>query len=252
MMRASILGFAVACTAVAVAQDPIANPAAIPSTGQKGELVPSPFRAYTVVDDRYPPKVAGSTKADDRSAKDTTNKIHDPICEHGLNPVVAIFVRVDAKTLTAASGVSKLAIEMNKLMTIPDYRGNKLASFVVFLKVEGMPKSVTVTNPDKTQSTVELDAEYPDDEKRDQYATEIRDLASGLKSPNVVFALAPATSKAAASWGIDPADEVTVVFFNRIRVVDRWKFKAADGPTDDQIKTILATVESSVLGTSKP
>jgi hypothetical protein len=58
-------------------------------------------------------------------------------------------------------------------------------------------------------------------------------------------------SKAAAAWNIDAADEVTIVFFNRIRVVDRWKF-AADGPNDDQIKAILATVEESVLGTKKP
>jgi len=252
MMRACSLalgGFLLALAALA--QDPIVDPAKVASKGQKGEVVPAPFRAFMVVDDRYPPKVAGSMNPDDRSPKDTTNKIHDLICEHGLNPVVGVFIGKDVK-LTPASGVGKLATEMNKLMTLPDYRGNKLATFIIFMKVVGPQKSVTVTNPDKSQTMVELDAEYPDDENRDVYAKEIGDLANGIKAPNVVFGLAPATSKAAAAWSIDAADEVTVVFFNRIRVVDRWKFKAEDGPTDAEIKTILTTVEASVLGPKKP
>jgi hypothetical protein len=243
MLRACGLGlFGFILAFAATAQDPKED--VTKSKGQKGQVVPAPFRAYMVVDNRYPPKVPGSTNPDDRNPKDTTNKIHDLITEHGLNPVVAVFVRGDAKKLAAGGGgVGKLAIEMNKLMTLPEYRGNKLASFVTFLQIEGMQNTVTVT-----QTMVELDAEYPDDEKRDVYATDIRDLASGLKTPNVVFGLAPLKSKAAASWDIDPdMDGVTVVFFNRIRVVDRWKF-GADGPTDEQIKTIISTVEQSVLG----
>jgi hypothetical protein len=250
MMRACGLGLFAFVAAVSFGQDPLADVGKIASKGQKGELVPAPFRAYMVVDNRYPPKVAGSMNPDDRHPKDTTNKMHDLVAEHGLNPVVAVFVRADAKKL-ADTGVHKLAVEMNKLMTIPDYRGNKLASFVTFLRVEGMQKTETVVNPDKSKSMVELDAEYPDDEKRDVYATDIRDLASAIKAPNVVFGLAPLTSKAAAAWNIDEKDDVTVVFFNRNRIVDRWKF-GAEGPDDNQIKAILAAVEESVLGTKKP
>ena len=248
MMRACGLGLFILATTVSLAQDPIADVGKIPSKGQKGELVPAPFRAYMVVDNRYPPKVPGSMNPDDRHPKDTTNKMHDLITEHGLNPVVAVFVRGEAKQGT---GVDKLAVEMNKLMTIPDYRGNKLASFVTFLRVEGMQKAEKVTNPDKSETTVELDAEYPADEKRDVYATGIRDLASFVKAPNVVFSLAPLTSKAATAWNIDEKDDVTVVFFNRNRIVERWKF-GPEGPDDGQIKAILVAVEESVLGTKKP
>ena len=233
----------------AFAQDP-AQP--IASTGQKGELVPAAFRAYMVVDERFAPQVAGSKLPEDRDPKDCTDRIHDLVCEHGLNPVIAVFVREDAKKLTPTSGVGKLATEMNKLMTLPDYRGAKLAGFAIFLKVEGPQKSVTIVNPDKSQTVVELDAEYPDDEKRDQYALDIRDLASGFKAPNVVFGLAPAKSKAATAWAIADDDEVTVVIFNRIRVLNRWKFKADAGPTDDEIKQIIGTAEASVLGVKKP
>jgi hypothetical protein len=235
----------------ATAQEPKDAPKEIASTGQKGELVPAPFRAYIVVDDRFPLKVAGSTSPDDRDPKDRTNKIHDLVSEHGLNPVVAIFVRPEVK-LAADSGTAKLVSELNKLMTLPDYRGAKMAAFVIFLKVQGPQKSVTVVNQDQSKTMVELDAEYPDDEDRDKYAMEIRDLASQIKAPNVVFGLAPAKAKAATSWGIGDGDEVTVVVFNRIRIVNRWKFKADAGPTEDEIKQILGTVEQSVLGEKKP
>jgi len=244
--------FAAFLSLAASAQEPKSTAKEPASTGQKGELVPAPFRSYIVVDDRFPPRVAGSTNPDDRDPKNRTNKMHDLIGEQGLHPVLAVFVREDAKKLTPTGGVGKLAAEMNKLMTLPEYHGAKLASFVIFLKVEGPQKSVTLTNPDKTQTVVELDAEYPDDEKRDQYAGDIRDLAGGIKAPNVVFGLAPAKSKAAAAWAIADTDEVTAVLFDRIRVVNRWKFKADAGPTDDEIKAIIVAVEQTVLGDKKP
>jgi hypothetical protein len=161
-----------------------------------------------------------------------------------------VFVRADPAKL-GDTGVHKLASELNKLMTIPDYRGNKLAAFLTFLKIEGMLKSEKVKNPEGSETTVELDGEYPDDEKRDVHAKAIGDLANHIKAPNVVYGLAPATSKAAAAWNLGDKDEVTVVFFNRGRVVDRWTFDAA-GPDENQLKAILASVDASVLGTKKP
>lgn len=237
--------FGLAMAAAAAAQEPKA-PA---SAGKPGDFVPADFRAYIVADDRFPPLVNPPKSPDDRDPRDRTNKIHDLVIENGLAPVVAVFVRADPKDITPTSGAGKLAAALDKLL--PEYRGDKLAAFVVFLRLEGMPKSVTVKNPDGTEAVVELDAEYPDDENRDQYATAIRDLAAGVKAPNVVFALAPAKSKAAAAWGIGDADEVTVVIYNRLRVKNRWTFKAADGPTDAQVQEIVAATEEMVGGKKK-
>lgn len=310
MMRACALGFfALFVMVAAAAGEPEVDPAKVASKGQKGEVVPAPFRAYIAVDDHVPANINDHVKATEvfldaikirdrtdrrkfitektrefetqlsNAKKDPTDvakltrefqtsldewftaftarnhadSMHDPICEYGLNPYVAIFVRGDAKQLTATSGVSKLAAALNGLVTDPnpnavDFRGSKFATAVIFLRVDGMQKSIVVTNPDKSQSTVELDAEYPDDEKRDVYADDIRNLAKEIKAPNVIYGLAPSNSKAATAWGIGANDEVTVVFVNRIRVIDRWTFKLADGPTDAEIKTILSTVESTVLG----
>lgn len=237
------LGLLGATLAAATSQQP-----KTPAVPKKGELIPSPFRSYIVVDDRYPPKVAGSNNPDDRDPKDRTNKMHCLVCENGLNPVAVIFIREDAKKLSPTGGIGNLAQGLNKLQSEPEFRGAKLGAFAIFLKIEGMPKSVTVTNADKSQTTIDLDAEYPDDEKRDVYAGEIRDLASGIKAPNVVFGLAPAASTAAKSWGIADTDEITVVVYNHFRIVKRWTFKADPGPTDDEVKQILDTVKKSVRG----
>lgn len=231
--------------AAATAQQPKAPP---PSTAKPGEVVPSTFRAYVVVDDRFPPKVNPPVKPEDRDPRDRTNKMHCLVCENGLSPVVAVFVRADASKIGGESGVVKLAKEIDRI--IPDYRADRLAGFVAFLKIQGMPKTVTVTDADGKSTAIELDAEYADDEKRDVYATEIRDLVKAAKTPSVPFTLAPANSKATAAWGIKPEDEVTVVIYNRLRVANRWTF-GADGPNDAQVKEIIAATEKMITGMEK-
>lgn len=263
-----VLGL-VAAAVAASAQNP-------PSSGTKpGDILPSTFRAFLVTDDRFPPKVSPPTKPEDRDPRDRTSKIHCLVCENGQSPVVTIFVRADAKNLGGGSGVAKLAQAVNRL--IPQYRGDRLAGFVVFLKLEGVAKdfenakiTTTVKNPDdtktaidvaygKTEKTVtitdpkkqvtqtELGFEYPDDERRDALAAEVRDFAAEVKAPNVPFGLAPASSKANQAWGIGEKDEVTVIIYNRLRVAKRWTFDAK-GPTDEQIKEIVAATEEMITG----
>lgn len=214
------------------------------STAQPGQVVPATFRAYMVADDRFPPKVNPPVTADDRDPRDRTSKMHCLVCENGLSPVVAVFVRPDPAKLKGG-GVAKLAAAVNQI--VPDYRADRLAGFVQFLQIEGMPKSVSLPSPDGTQTEVDLDAEYPDDEKRDQYATDIRDLATATKAPNIVFGLAPVKSKATDAWGIGPKDEVTVVIYTRLRVAKRWTFDA-NGPTDEQVAEIIAATEEMITG----
>jgi hypothetical protein len=228
--------------AVAAAQEP-----KVESTAQPGQVVPATFRAFLVADGRFPPKVSPPVKAEDRDPRDRTRKMHDLVGENGLSPVVAVFVRADPKAL-ADSGVTKLVQAVDK--KIPDYRSDKLAGFVQFLRIEGMAKSITLTNPDGTTKVVELDAEFPDDEKRDVHADEIAQLAKAAAAPNVPFGLAPAMGKAAAAWGVKAEDEVTVVIYSRLRVAKRWTFPAA-GPTDEQIAEIVKETEAMIAGIGK-
>ncbi|MBX9580747.1 MAG: hypothetical protein K2X87_10605 [Gemmataceae bacterium] len=225
--------------AASAAQDP---KAAGPSRAKPGEPVPATFRAYLVTDDRFPPKVNPPAKPDDRDPRDRTGKVHCLVCETGLSPAVAVFVKADPKALGPDSGVVKLAARLNKL--IPQYRADRMAAWVHFLRLDGPPKAVPVPGAD---APVELDAEYPDDERRDEYAREVRDLAKAADAPNVPFGLAPAKGKMVDAWGIGPDDEVTVILFNRLKVANRWTFKA-DGPTPAQIDEIAAAVAAAVEG----
>jgi hypothetical protein len=238
-----LCGLLAAATALS-AQEPKDQPAA--AGAQPGKPVPSPFRAYMVADDRFPPKANPPVTADDRDPRDRTAKLHCLVCENGLSPVVAVFVRTDAAKLKD-SGVAKLAAAVNGLILKEEYRADRVAGFVQFLKIEGMPKAITLTDPDGSQMMVELDAEYPDDEQRDVYAADIRDLATATKAPNVVFGLAPVKSRATDAWEIGAADEVTVVIYNRLRVEGRWKF-GATGPTDAQVAEIVAATEAMITG----
>lgn len=218
------------------------------------DVVAATFRAQMVVDDRFPPKVNPPVKPEDRDPKDRTNKLHCLVCENGLSPMVAVFVRAPLASevngqrqlvVGADSGLGRL-IKATDLF-LPKYRGDKLSGFVMFLQLEGGKKTVKVTQPDGSVATEELDLEYPDDEKRDIYAKEIKDFSNVVKTPTLPFGLAPVKSKAITDWKITDADEVTVVIYNRLRIVQRWSLKAAD-IGDDKIKEILAATETMITG----
>ncbi len=263
-----MLALLLAGAALARSQEPKAT-----SGTKPGDVIPGPFRAFMVVDDRFPPKKTPPVKAEDRDPRDRTNKIHDLVSENNQGPVAAVFIRADPKAL--GPGVTKLIQALDKL--IPEYRGDRMAGFVMFLRAQGVAKdfedttiSTTLKNPDDTKTGVEvaygkelksvtitdpkgnrvkedLNFEYPDDEQRAAHADAIRTYASGVKAPNVPFGLAPVRSKATEAWGLAEGDEVTVVIYNRLRVAGRWTFKA-EGPTDEQIQQIVAAVKEMITG----
>lgn len=261
-----LLGLLLATAALSRARD---EPAA---GGKAGDVIPATFRMFLVVDDRFPPKVSPPVKPEDRDPRDRTNKIHCLVCENGLSPMVAVFVRAEAKDLQPTGGVARLIQSVNKL--IPEYRGDKLSGFVAFLKTGSVADdfknvniSTAIKNADDSKATVdvaygqnekvvtitekagktqtELNFEYPDDEQRNTWAGDIRALSNAVKAPNLPFGLAPISSKLTEAWGLAANDQVTVVIYNRYRIVKRWTFDA-NGPTDAQLKEITAAIEEMV------
>lgn len=238
-MRLSVLcliGVAVllACAGLAAtAQEPKTTPKA-------GELIPSTFRSFLVTDGRYPPM----------DPRNRAGKVHCLVCENGLAPVVAIFVRSDPDSLAPDSGVANLIKKTNSL--IPKYRADKLGAFVDFLRLEGGTKDVTVkTKQDDgsaIESKVQEDKEYPDEplENREKAVESIRKFAEALNVPNIPFGLAADKSKAATQWGIDENKAVTVVVYYRMRQVGKYSF---DNPADvSEAKTaeILKLIEDEI------
>lgn len=243
-----------ACLTTA-AQDP-------PAPGAKGELppdvIPATFRMFLVTDKRFEPLkdaegkfLKGPGGKEVPSPKNREGKIHCLVCEYGLNPVVAIFVRADAKMLGPDDGVGKLVKGVDAL--IPKYRADKLAAFVAFLRLEGGTKTVTIkvkaADGSEVEEKVEQDLEYPDDEKRDVYANDVRDLANGLNVPNIPFGLAPEKSKSVAAWDVKDTDEVTVVLYYRMRQVGQpWRFAKLSDLTDTKKDEILQAIQTTITG----
>ncbi len=232
------IGLAGALSLLASAQEP--------KSANSEKVVPSTFRAYLVTDGRFMVKQPdGSLKP---GPDNRQGKIHCLVCEYGIAPVVAIFVRSDVAMLKPDGGFAKLIRGVDGL--IPKFRGEKLTGFVMFLRLEGGTKVVTVKSklPDgtETETKVEQDLEYPDDPKRDVYVKEIRDFANAVNTPNIPFGLAAERSKALTAWGVSQTDEVTVVVYNRLRIVGQpWAFAKASELTEEKIAAILASVEAA-------
>jgi hypothetical protein len=193
-----------------------------------GAKVPAGFRAYIVVDDRYPPKVSPPKRQDDRDPRDRTKMMHDLVVGHGLNPTVAVFARKADKDAPAV----KLAQALEPVVV--KHRADNLGAFVVFLT---------------------LAAEFPQDNRRldngqflrDQQAEFVRTLATEAKVPHVPFGLAPAKSPEGAAWGLD-GNDLVVVIYDRQTVVKTWAFPAGQAPTDEQLKAILAEADKVASG----
>lgn len=229
------------------------------------DAIPGSFRMFLVKDGRFPPLtdaegklLKGPTGKDVPSPKNREGKIHCLVCENGLAPMIATFVRADAKGIGPDSGVGKLAKGLNAM--IPKYRADKLGGFVAFLRHDFMDlpegqrinKIVTVkakrVDGSEFEEKSEQDLEYPDEEKRDVHAKDVADLAAGLNVPYVPFGLAPAKSKANTAWGVKDENEVTVVIYYRMRRVGApFEFAKAADLTDEKVAEILKTVEKAIL-----
>jgi hypothetical protein len=211
-------------------------------------VVPATFRAQLVVDNRFKNPVKNPDGSESPDPRNRTGKLHCLVCEHGLAPVVAIFVRSDLKDAKATDGLGKLIKGTDAL--IPKYRGDKLAAFAVYLRLDGGGKLVTVKGPDGGDEKVEAPKEYPDDEKRDVYAKEVRDFATAVGADNVPFGLAPTASPSIAAFGVREDVPVTVLIYNRLRMVQRWELKPED-LTDEKIGEILGATEEMITGKAK-
>ncbi|MBA4187018.1 MAG: hypothetical protein C0467_03270 [Planctomycetaceae bacterium] len=221
------------------------------------DAIPGSFRMFLVKDGRFEPLkdvdgklLKGPTGKDIPSPKNREGKIHCLVCENGLAPIVAVFVKSDAGTVGPDTGVGKLAKGLNAM--VPKYRADKLSGFVAFLNLESGPKVVTVktkrADGTEAEEKVEQDMEYPDDEMRDKHAAAILGAADGLNVPNVPFGLAPQKSKSNMAWGLKETDEVTVVVYYRMRRIGAaFTFEKAADLTDEKVAEILKTVEKAIL-----
>jgi hypothetical protein len=224
-------------------------------------VVPSAFRAFLVTDGRFPNSKTpdGKELIDPRNR---TGKIHCLVCENGLAPVIAIFVKLDANGTAALkdSGLADLLIKTNRMISLPHFRAHKLASFVMFLRLQDGTKEVTVKSvqeKSEVETKVKVDLEYPDEDdlNRVKYVDDIKNYATTLNVPNIPFGLAADKSRALEDWyklatlGMTDEDKkveagVTVVLYYRMRKVNAWRFKDAASLKEEDVTKILKETEA--------
>jgi hypothetical protein len=217
-------------------------------------VVPATFRAQLVVDNRFKQPIKQEDGSEIPDPRNRTGKMHCLVCEYGPSPVVAIFVRADLKAKDPANP-KQTAPELAKFVKavdslIPKYRGDRLGAFLMYLRLEGGPKAVTVKAADGSEEKVEAFKEYPDDENRDAYAGELKAFAAATGADNVPLGLAPVSSPSVAAFGIKDDTPVTVIIYNRLRIVQRWELKAEE-LTNEKISEILNATEQMVTGAKK-
>jgi len=220
----------------------------IARSARSTNVVPATFRAHLVVDNRFKLMIKQPDGTETPDPRNRTGKLHCLVCEYGLSPVVAIFVRADTKGKGKDTGLGKLIMGIDEL--VPKYRADKLAAFVMFLRLEGGPKPVTIKGPDGADQKVESFKEYPDDEKREQYVNEIKTFAADVPAENVPFGLAPVDSPSIRAFGIGEMTPVTVIIYNRLRIVQRWDLTLND-LTDEKIAEIRNATEAMITGGKK-
>jgi hypothetical protein len=221
MRRRFLLGLAGLCLAAAGLAPLSAQDAKVSAE------VPGTFRSFIVVDDRFAPRKTPVVVPEDRDPRDRTGKMHCVVCEFGLNPAVLVLTRANP---AEGSPVAKLAQKLDATLQSRDAKAKSVNGAVIFLT---------------------LNSEYPTDIARNaagEFLREgksksVRDLATQLKTPKLVYGLAARNSPEAVAWGLADADETEVVVYDRMKPVKKWNF-AEGGPTDADIDAIDAAVKA--------
>lgn len=197
-----------ACLALVVSFAHVTGQAADPL--KVGDAVPGPFRMY----------VANDTRFEKGNPNLRTGRMHCYICEAELNPTVAIFARTPA---AADAPAIKVAKALNPLIT--EQKANRLGAFVAFLT---------------------LGKEYQLEDGRDAKAKQVAETAIQADAKNVPFGLAAGKSPQTDLYSLQDGHDLTIVFFDRMKVVQIWTFTADAGPDDAKLKEMAKAIADHV------
>jgi len=225
--RVWLMGLATWLTAsIALAQDEpavekAAPPAKVAPVETKTTLIPQGLRSFIVLDNRF------TGKDDPVTNRNRKGKIHCPICEFGLNPAILVIARkvpTDAK-----DPLIDLVVQLDRLGKT--YKSSRFGVATVFLSLE---------------------KNFEDDDYRDRKIAEaekpfadakLESSMIGITEATVAEEGQPVVSPAVKAFNIGENDAVTVILYNRLKVLDRWTFTADQPITDDQTKTITVAVK---------
>jgi hypothetical protein len=227
------------------------------SVAQDNQLIEGGLRVYVVYDRRAEKDtIPEEAKACDlvqqvkartqlKTELNRTGTFLCPISERGLYPTLAIFSRtVPASVDEPLSVLLKQADEGlsnadEKNFRYTDYRSSKLGVFGVFLT---------------------LTKDLPDDQKRDDSINAVCKLGSAAKFSKVLLGVTEAQieqdgnvvpNPQLTALGIEKDDETVVIYYERLEVVQRWKFTKEKPLAAEDVNTVLSTIDARLVKRKK-
>jgi hypothetical protein len=188
---------------------------------QKGDLLPASFAPFNINGPRQ-------------------GRYHCLVCEYGLDPVVLVFVREPAKGKEPAKddgeAKSDAVGELLKKLDDAVARHDKasLHAFAVFLSPDAR-SSITDPKEDDPGKLV--------DEANARRALDARLTARAENLKNVV--LTHALPDGPKGYLINPKAEVTIVFYQRLKVLANFAFKEGEVRSEN-IDAVLKTVDETL------
>lgn len=212
MRRTATCAALVFCVAVALTQE-----SALKSGPQPGALLPGPFDAFVI------------------NGKVAAGRQHCLICENALNPAVLVFAREPEAGKDAA--LNELLKKLDD--AILRHQKAQLGGFAVFLSPYARSSVTEPANEDVEKLLEEAT-------KRNELFARLDKRAKDLKE--LVVAAYPAEGP--KGYDINAKAEVTVVFYQKLKVIANWAF-VAEKMTDSDVDGILKKVDATLAAAAK-
>lgn len=189
---------------------------ALQSGPKPGSPLPGPFTALNI------------------NGKIAAGRPHCLVCQNGLNPAVLAFVRESAEA--KGDAVATLMKEFDALAA----KQENLGAFVVYLSPAAKSSLLDVQEADIDKLLAEAKA-------RDALLGRLQERAKGLE--NAVVAAFP--DEGPKGYQLSAKAEVTVIFYDRLKVLENWSF-APGALTDAAVTKIIDQVKQRLQPAKAP
>jgi hypothetical protein len=184
---------------------------ALKSGPQEGNVLPGAFDALNV------------------SGKIAAGRQHCLVCQNGLNPAVLIFAR-EPKEKDSDAPLMALMKQADALAA--KHSDKTLGSFVVFLSPHARNSVLNAVEGDVEKLLEEAKA-------RNDLVARLKTRSEGLD--HTIVAAYP--SDGPKGYDIDPKADVTVIFYNRLKVLDNWAFEAGK-MSEAEVSAVAKQIET--------
>lgn len=205
---------------------PVALLASLIGAALAADPIPGTFRSWIVLDNRFAAKEDGYR----------VGKLHCLICEQGVYPTLAVIARTPPEDKDSPMfGLFALQDTLTE-----KYRSLKFGAFSIFISME---------------------KEFQNDDYREKSIAKVESSLKEAPPKRVSVGLAElkknidgkeVDNPALTALKIGEADEITVLLYNRMSVVQRWAFAKDKPPTETDLAIIRAAADKLMSEISGP